>query len=173
MKTMTIRGDIEVPETGTSLNHLIFNYQSPDRTRAWKVIRARTWVADWDSPSIASNDKAGMLSSVLATDVIPVNWGYSSSASDNRVFGWNQQHLLTRQATDILLPQGGAYMQSDFIIDSDRIITNQLYLNYANKLEGATGTTTVAYLIELEEMKITEDRAIILQLKGIGQDIDA
>lgn len=172
MKTMTIRGDIEVPETGTSLNHLIFNYQSPDRTKAWRVLRARTWVADWDS-NTSSADKVGMMSAVLATDIIPVNWGYSSSASDNRVFAWNQQQLLVRGTTDILIPQAGLNPQSDFIIDSDRIITNQLYLNYANRLEGATGTTVVAYLIELEEMKVTEDRAIILQLKGIGQDIDS
>ncbi|AXQ65367.1 MAG: hypothetical protein [Circular genetic element sp.] len=172
MKTMTIRGDIEVPETGTSLNHLIFNYQSPDRTRAWKVVRARTWVVDWDS-NTSSADKAGMMSAVLASDTIPVNWGYSSSAADNRVFAWNQQQILVRGTTDILIPQAGLFQQADFIIDSDRIITNQLYINYANRLEGATGNTVVAYLIELEELKITEDRAIILQLKGIGQDIDA
>ena len=128
MKTMTIRGDIEVPETGTSLNHLIFNYQSPDRTRAWKVVRARTWVVDWDS-NTSSADKAGMMSAVLATDTIPVNWGYSSSAADNRVFAWNQQQILVRGTTDILIPQAGLFQQADFIIDSDRIITNQLFKN--------------------------------------------
>ena len=41
-----------------------------------------------------------------------------------------------------------------------------------NKLEGATSTTTISYLIEMDELKITPERGIILQLKGIGQDID-
>jgi|TARA_R110000823_G_C15923559_1_gene498885 hypothetical protein len=171
MSTFTIRGDIDVPETGTSLNNLIFNYQSPDRTRAWKVIRARIWVADWDSPSPGA-DKAGMFGAVLATDLVSVGWGYSASAADNRVFGWNQQQMLTRGTTNIFVPQGGMNPQADFILDSDRIITNQLYLNTTNNLEGATSTTTIAYLIELEEVKVSPENAIILQLKGMGQDID-
>jgi len=170
MPTMTLRGDLDVPETGTSFDNLIFNYQSPDRTRAWKVTRARFWISDWDSPVIG-NDKTGMASAVLATDAVGPNFGNSSRASDNRVFGWCQQQILCR-AANIFLPQNGLYGQADFILDSDRIITNQLYINVMNKLEGATSTTTISYLIEMDELKITPERGIILQLKGIGQDID-
>ena len=98
-----------------------------------------------------------------------------TTADDNRIFAWNQVHYRGFDAQDYWLPHASTPASQNFLIDLDRIITNDLFI-YVMALTNDGIVTPqpvrVNYMIALEEKKISPSQSLLQQLKGIGQDID-
>ncbi|GAH06386.1 unnamed protein product, partial [marine sediment metagenome] len=45
-RIFSLRGKITLIDNQATVNHLVFDYVSPDRKRAWKVISAHIWPVD-------------------------------------------------------------------------------------------------------------------------------
>jgi len=178
-RTLTLRGSIEhIIQSPRSTEKLIFNYESPDRTKGWKVKGAWLWLSPLGNTITANCNP--LIIGALGTDSIldggpGVSINKLASADDNRLFGWTQIHYRGFDAQDYMVPHASTPSDQSFLLDLNRIVTNELYLS-VNGLanNGLTGpwTGTFNYMIALEEVKISPTQSILQQLKGIGQNID-
>ena len=94
-------------------------------------------------------------------------------AGDNRTIGWLTSDYLNRDnvSADFLMQ---SYRAPDMLLDADRIVTNQLYIQcYGLHESNAAVNVVFNYYIELEEIKVTPVQSVFQQLKGIGQNIDS
>ena len=185
-RLMTLRGaePIEIgtkTDFGASGEHRIFAYESPDRTKGWRVIRAYFWIQD--TIQEAGGDSRSTVSASLSTDTLgdidittrdlASEWLNRMGAGDNRTIGWVQQDYQNRENadSDMIFGTSGMRQQAEFICDADRIVTNELWIQTFGATETTTINTTFNYYIELEEMKISPSQSVFQQIKGIGQDI--
>lgn len=170
----SLRGKVEVSDNSVKANHLVFDYTSPDRTRAWKVIRAYVWPVDWWNVTLADD---GFMTCVaaLATDSGKFNQNELTDPTDNRLFAWGQQTYNTRNATnDFITPNGVALGNMEMLVDPDHLITQQLYINIGSQCDiDVSQVREWGWLIVLEDRKVTAAQSVFQQIKGIGQDIDA
>lgn len=171
----TIRGTLK--DVGSlTVTDLIFNYESPDRTRGWIVEGAWTWVAD---PFVTvSSDSNGMILANLATDAMPnLNKEDIINPDDNRSIGWNTKQYIVKNgaggAKDFVVPNAIGIADMAFLLDLDRIITNDLHIN-AVYFDSASETQSVklGYMIVLREVSLSPSQSLLQQLKGIGQNVD-
>lgn len=166
----TIRGAVQLTAQEIS-NLLVFNYESADRTRAWIVRDAYIWVAN---PFQTNNaDTNAVLIGNLATDHGSYPRGKVCDPSDNRTIGWFSKQYISRNGlNDFQVPNADTLAQNDFLIDRDRIVTNDLYLNTAYFDEqDTTIAPKIAWMVVLEEISISPSQSVLQQLKGVGQDI--
>jgi hypothetical protein len=187
-RLMTLRGaeDIRIGRAtafGSSSENRIFAYESSDRTKAWRVIRAYFWVQRTITGT-AGGDNRACLSAALATDSLGTvaisdvttaqEWIDRMGAGDNRTIAWAQQDYQMRDNTDgdMIFCTSGMRNQAEFICDADRLLTNELWLTTYGLTETTNLDTQINYYIELEEMKVTPSQSVFQQIKGIGQDID-
>lgn len=185
-RTMTIRGTLD----GVSFNNipeekLILSYESPDRTKAWKVTGAFVWPLD-NTYGIPTNPKSSIdhasgYMAVLQTDTIPRTTNEKFlAAEESRNIAWlnasNYQVLNGPGGYQFSGQLGTGFVQgTDMLIDVDRLVTNQLYLSaIAYTASGDNpGTLALSYMVVLEEVKVSNSQSLLQQLKGIGQDISA
>jgi hypothetical protein len=191
-RVMTLRGEF-LTSFGTATTYglvngkLLFEYESPDRTRGWKVRYAAVWCQEatqgtsgGDARALwqgcLSTDQIGRIQSKITDGATARRYQSAIGAGDNRTIGWWTQDMLIRDATsaDWIAPHGATQRApTELIIDVDRIITNELYIMTYGVTEGSTITDLVAnYYIELEEVKLTPSGSVFQQLKGIGQEAD-
>lgn len=170
-RTFSLRGSLTAAQNGI-FDKEIFDYQSPARTIAWKLVRAHIWVVNYQDATTSSNGDRCSIASTLFTDTPPAT-SYSLDPDDNRSIGWGQLDYLTRDTDDFMLPQGGLWPQSEMILDPDHKITKELHLRIAALSDTATSPELeIAYLIILEEEKISPAESVLFQIKGMGQDLD-
>ena len=185
-KTMTLRGELDMQfgrssTFGEAREHQIFQYESPDRQRGWRVKYACVWVQEVYNTGAGDGRTIGVYS--LATDTLgPVQitdgdtakeWLGRMGASDNRTIGWNTQDYQQRDNVDadFIMPTGGMRPQCEFILDEDRILTNQLWIQSYGLTEETNLSTKLNYYVVLEALKITPSESVLQQLKGMGQDV--
>lgn len=185
-KIFTLRGtgELVVTTTSTSLGtneYKLLSYSSPDQSRAWILRRAYAWTDNLIGTG--GGDSRMLLQMCLSTDFLTPSAGGSLgsvkqylsqySPSDNRTIGWNAQDQQERDdgGLDFYLPSNAFKDTTQFIIDENRVITRDFYLNAYAQAEGAQITTNIHWLIELEEVVITPTESIIQQIKGISQDV--
>ena len=174
-RVLTIRGSIETKFQDKATEKLLFNYESPDRTRGWKVTGAWIWIDTKSQNTITANNNP-VIVGALATDTLGATFDMDNltSADDSRVFGWNQIHYRGFDTEDYFVPHASTPASQGFLLDLDRIVTNELYL-YVQALTNGGLTlpapVNVNYMVALEEQSLTPSQSILQQLKGIGQDI--
>jgi len=172
----SLRGKANVSDNGVLANHRIFDYVSPDRTRAWKVIEAYIWPVDWWNVTLP-NDGFMLACAALATDTGKFNQNEMVDPTENRMFAWAMQTYNTREASaasDFLCPNSTALGNMHMLVDPDHLVTKELYINFANTSD--TDVSSVrewGWLIVLEERRITPSQSVFQQIKGMGQDLDA
>lgn len=175
MSRFSLRGKVEVSDNSVSANHLIFDYVSPDRTRAWKVIRAYVWPVQWWGVALADDGFMALVAS-LATDTGKFNQNEIIDPSENRAFAWAQQTYNTREAsaaTDFLTPNATALGNMEFLVDPDHLVTKSLYINIGTACDiDVSQVREWGWCVVLEERKVTAAQSVFQQIKGIGQDID-
>lgn len=166
---------------GMSTEHQIFDYESGDRTKGWKVKYATIWLQECYNGS-GGGDSRALLQWALSTDTLDqiviltaddaIEWENRMGTSDNRTIGWLTTDYQQRDNTsaDFMIPAGG--VNHDLTLDRDRIVTNELWIQGYGITEGVPVTSKANYYIELEEVKISASESILQQIKGIGQDID-
>ena len=171
---------------GASTLVRIFQYQSPDQTRAWRVRYAAVWVQEPFTGS-GGGDTRALVNTSLATDSLTGDglppsissqataraWQRNMSPEDNRTIAWVHQDYQNRDATngDFILPTGGSTPQAEMICDFERLVTNELWLACFAVTESTEVDLDLAYYIELEQMKIKPAESVLQILKGQGQDV--
>ncbi len=177
-KTLTLRGTLTADmNSGSCGEALAMSYESPDRTRGWKVVGAWLWLADIESQNTISSNNNPVLFGSLSTDQLPapVRYAQISSVEDNRLFGWTSVHLRGFDTNDYFLGHATVPADQSFLLDLDRIVTNDLYVYAGIMANGGFVSplpVKINYMIALEEMNITPSQSVLQQLKGIGQNID-
>ena len=189
----TLRGMVPVnfgaaATFGNSSLSRLFQYQSSDRTRGWRVRFAAAWVNETFT-STGGGDSRACLSISLATDSLTADgtppdvtnadtaraWQKVMSPEDNRTIAWGVQDYQNRDnvSADFTMPTSGMRSQCELITDFERMVTSELWLAAFAVTDASTGTYDVAYYIELEQVKISENESVLQLIKGMGQDIGA
>lgn len=169
----TIRGTMTVRAGTTVFEELVFNYESPDRTRGWKIEGAYIWVQD--PVTGVSGSGNALLSANLATDQYDKDLSNLLDASDNRSVAWHSKQYHYQNGTfDFIYPNATDTSMSAFLIDLERIVTNELYISaaFTPSVSPASPDQTLSYMIVLREVSLTPSQSLLQQLKGIGQNID-
>jgi len=171
-RVFSLRGKVDVADNGVTANHPVFDYVSPDRTKAWKVKRAYVWPCDWWGVAIGG---PGFLTCVanLATDTAKFNQNEIVDPTENRAFAWAQQTYNHRDDNvHFLTPNGVALGWMDMLIDPDTLVTKELFINFATATDvDVANVREWAFLIILEEQKVSPAQSLFQQIKGMGQDI--
>ena len=168
-----MRGKMLVNDNQLSVNHLVFDYQSSDRTRAWKVTEAYVWPVEAQK-AIHNNNGFMVMQAALGTDVGKFNKDELNDPTENRLFAWAQQMYNTREGdgSNFIGPNGFPLNQAQFLIDPDTIVTKELYINICNSADkDVSSAREWGWLIILEELTISPTLSLFQQIKGIGQDI--
>lgn len=106
----TIRGSVDVQVNENPVQKLIFNYESPDRTRGWEIQGAWIWISDVKPNYTWNSDFNGLVYASLATDSIPPKATNKETKNavtdpdDNRNVAWHQKQWLGKATEDILMP---------------------------------------------------------------------
>jgi len=173
-RTRTLRGKLAVTANSVGSSELVFSYESPDRTRGWIVDGAFAWIANPLEPGLGASAQANLMG-CLTTDL-----DYSPRAnamidpSDNRGIGWLQRQYNSRNyasGEDYVTPNAGDLTTCKFLLDQDRIVTNDLKILLAFNNEDASLNYEVGWMVVLREVSISPSQSLMQQLKGIGQDI--
>tara|TARA_R100000781_G_scaffold109679_1_gene74747 strand:+ start:258 stop:794 length:537 start_codon:yes stop_codon:yes gene_type:complete len=174
-RIFTLRGKMEVTDNASYTQEQIFDYVSSDRRKAWKVKRAWIWPITARTSAGGGADGQYQMQGILSTDkwtkaTTPVN--NVADPSDNRQFGWVQAGYSTRDGpNDFLAPQSMNYFP-EFVIDVDTIIVKELWLTISAVDEtGNSAKREWAYVIEVEEIKISPEQSVFQQIKGMGQSL--
>ena len=189
-RTMTLRGNF-LTSFGTATTYgmvngkLIFEYESPDRTRGWRVRYAAVWCQEatqgtsgGDARALwqiaLSTDQIGRTQSKITDGATARRYQRAIGAGDNRMIAWATQDMLIRDNVDAdwIAPHGAtSRAATELICDYDRVITNELYILTYGVTEGSSIEDLVAnYYIELEEINLTPSASVFQQLKGVGQE---
>ena len=176
-RAFSLRGTITIDDNAVMATpQLIFSYESPNRTKAWRITGAWVWPHTWDA-EIGAADLQGLALGTLMTDTATYTGGVNdiSNVSDNRQCAWHSaQYNLRAGGTDFLTRNGaGSPDGYGFLVDEDTLIVNALYLNFGFRTESATSPNREwNYLITMEAEKVSPWQSIFQQIKGMGQDID-
>lgn len=174
----TIRGTVEIDFNGRPTEKLVFNYESPDRTKGWLVDSAYMWISEIQNFAGITADTNLLLYGNLATDTgstgSPPQGILTTVATENRTIGWYQKQYLARDTQNFYIPNSVSLTGCDFLIDLERIVTNDLYINAGAFQDGGGDAVgiQISYYIVLREVDISPSQSLLQQLKGIGQNID-
>lgn len=171
-RIFSLRGKVLANDNQVLANYNVFDYVSPDRTRAWKVQEAYIWPVESSGPNVGT-DGFCLLTAMLATDTGKFNHDELSDPTENRGFAWAMQNYNHRDApTDFLTPNGFPLNQARFLVDPDTVITKELYINIATRTDyDLSSAREWGWMIILEEQKVTPAQSLFQQIKGMGQDL--
>jgi len=175
-RKFTLRGSYEVADNAVGLTKNIFDYVSPDRTRAWKIVKAVFWPIDTRADTGSDTDGKYVMTSTLYTDYVPppATWADQINPEDNRACGFGIWSGYKREngASDFIAAHSTNGIVS-FVIDSDTIVTKELHIAFASTVDGSTNPDRRwGYMIELESLKVTAAESLFQQIKGMGQDVE-
>lgn len=170
-----MRGTFIAVDNAVSGPQNIFDYVSPDRTRAWKVSKAYLWPAEIRADTAGDADGKYVAQATLYTDYAKAaGWLGQLNPADNRSFGWAiwSGYCRDNGSSDFIISHGTDGIV-EFIIDPDTYITKELWLAVSSTKEGTNNPEREwAYLIVFEEYKITSAQSVFQQIKGMGQDVE-
>lgn len=169
-RKLSLRGKLAFSGVGAQ-EILVFENQSPDRTRAWKVTGFQIWIESNDSDFTPVHKTGGefVISGQMQTDkkrIIP-----TLDCADNRTFGWVRN--LYRVSSDLGQVVNGE-MNSMTVIDPEHILVDELFLQLSLSAgsDGENMEATICYLVLLEQVKVSEAESILQFVKGKSQDVD-
>lgn len=173
MPCFSLRGKVSFADNSILDPQRIFDYVSPDRTRAWRVVRAVMWPLTIREDVSSDPDARYITQSALLTDNKKGTvWNNMCDPTENRSFGWAMWGGYTREnaSSDYIVGDSGQF--AEYWVDPDTIITKELWISFANTKEGTNNPTREwGYMIELEEIKVSPSQSVFQQIKGMGQDI--
>jgi len=171
---LTIRGSVEFTDGSTNQPVKIFGYESPDRTKAWRVTGAFVWPQTVEVSGAVSSNVQGSWISVLSTDDFAAELNNAKS-DDNRQFGWGQHDYAIRNnagaTQDYLHGKAGIISQSQLLLDPGHLVVQNLFLQMSSHTEGGTQVRKWNYMVVLEKRTVSPPESILQQLKGTGQSI--
>ena len=173
-RVFSMRGKFIGYDGATTSNVLVFDYVSPDRSRAWRVDGA--WIWPITVRGDVGIDGVVGLNAILQTDQIldkPIRINEISDPTDNRVFAWAQNKYNIRDAEDdFMVSDSGFLRDAQFVIDPDTLVTKELYLSCAMTSDSSLSTEREwGYLIVLREERVSSSESLFQQIKGMGQNV--
>jgi hypothetical protein len=170
-RKFSLRGKFTVADNAIHTMQ-IFDYVSPDRTRAWEIDRAYFWPLTTRA-EIGSSDGQYNAEMSLSTDSFRVvAFDALMDASDNRICAWGASGFSIRAAGTDFLAYQSLNMLPELTVDPDCLVTKELHLNFQSTSESTTSPEREwCYLIILKDKKITPAQSVFQQIKGMGQDI--
>ena len=173
MSCFSLRGTVEFADNSILDPVRIFDYVSPDRTRAWKVVRAVMWPVGIRESVAGDADARYITQSALLTDNLKgTTWNNICDPTENRGFSWAMWGGYTREngGSDFIV--GDSSQFAEYWTDPDTIIVKELWISFANTKEGTNNPVREwGYMIELEEIKVSPSQSVFQQIKGMGQDV--
>lgn len=170
----TLRGITRIAMGQENWDYHIFGYEGTDQTRGWQVLTAECWFAD--PYTGGTKNRPALCRMKLQTDVtrdtLPVTpgWdGFDFNPGDNREFGWCTRTYDGGDVdSDSIFPKF-----SSSIIDPEHMITRDFYLSFpcVGMKSDEGNEVDVAWIITMEEVKISPDENILQSVKGIAQNI--
>lgn len=173
MSCFSLRGTYTLVDNSNGAGLRIFDYVSPDRAKAWKVTRAYFWPSTVRADVMGDADARYLTQAVLMTDFKKgMEWNTVCDPSENRSFAFGMWGGYTREngGSDFIV--GDTTQISEFVIDPDTMVTKEMWIAMSNTKEGTNNPSREwAYLIELEEIKVSPSQSLFQQIKGMGQKI--
>jgi len=173
-RTFSLRGIITQDDNALGQHNQILEYESPDRTKGWRIKEAYLWPKQW-LEDIGGSDGQYGLAAHLSTDQWTIaGFNEYMDVGDNRQCAWLDKQMIMRHdaSGDMLVPAGGNNFMQRFVIDPDTTVSVALYLAFVGKTEFSTSPSREwNYLIILEETPLAPAESVFLQIKGMGQDI--
>ena len=174
-KTFSLRGVYEIADNSVGPTLNIFDYVSPDRTRAWKVVRAYFWPVDTRADTGSDGNGKYVMTSTLYTDFAKQGaWDAQIDPEDNRAFGFGiwSGYKFENGGSDFIAAHGSSGIV-EYVIDPDTLVSKELHIAFASTAFGTTNPTRKwAYMIQLEAKKVTPSESLFQQIKGMGQNIN-
>lgn len=168
-KRFTLRGRYTLADNAQGAAKNLFEYESPDRTRVWRVVHAEIWPIT--TRATTGLDGKLQVSGNLLTDFIK-NTGFNTmlDPAENRSIGWLNNTYFQRDAgTDFITPE----WVTPFVMDPDHRVSVSLWLRMESTSDSASSPEREwGYIITLEEDKVDPAESVFLQIKGSGQDLD-
>jgi len=144
-KIRTLRGTMSSMDGASSYQKRQVILDDGLINQGYRILSFTIWPRDFE---VFAN--GGVVYGILSTESLS---NIQMEASDNRQIAWSQ------------LQAGGL---KDDIIDPNHIVNRDLYVRtYNNK----SATTTMNYLIVMEEISLSDDEAIISIIKEQSQDV--
>lgn len=171
-KLLSFRGQIAVPDNTRSIDNNIFQYTSPDLTRAWKIESFYIWPKTIRASTGTGDGQFNMAAS-LATDVLGAP-GFDDimSVQDNRQIAWVNKGYNMRNSADDFITSPTGLEDNAAIVDPDHIVNRNLFINmYTTSNFSVAAARDYNYLLILREVKVSESEAILQMVKGVAQDI--
>lgn len=174
MPQFSLRGKLTLADNAIGQTIRIFDYVSPDRTRAWRVKHAHVWPITIREDTGSDEGKIAAQFAIATDDGWNTKWDGILDPTENRTFGWALWSGFVREngSSDFICPESG-YLTSPFTIDPDTIVVKELWIAMCSTTE--SGTSPVrdwGYMVVLEEVKVTPAQSIFQQIKGMAQNVD-
>lgn len=172
-RILSFRGNIESSDNARTPDQQIFSYNSPDLTRAWKVKSFYIWPKSVRGETGTADGQLMMCASLATDEIGTPSFDDMMDVSDNRQIGWVARGYNRRNAAvgDFLTGPTGLE-DSAALMDPDHIVNRNLYINLYTTSDSTTSPIRLYnYLLILEEVKISENEAILQIVKGVAQDI--
>jgi len=174
MPQFSLRGKLTQADNALGKVIRIFDYVSPDRTRAWKVVRAYAWPITIRADTGSDEGKIVQQFALGTDDGWDSKWNGIYDPTENRTFGWAGWNGFVRNnGSDDFISSESGNLATEFIIDPDTYVVKELWIAMSSTTESATSPEREwGYMVILEEVKVSSAQSIFQQIKGMAQNID-
>jgi len=172
MRSFSLRGKFSMDDNARLNPTRLFDYVSPDRTRAWRVSRAYVWPLTVRADTGSDEGKISASFALQTDDGSYITWNDVGDPTENRSFAWANWFGFLRNngSDDFILPESIPY--AEFLIDPDVLVVKELYIAGGSTTESSTSPSRDwGYMVILEEEKLTPSQSVFQQIKGMGQDL--
>jgi hypothetical protein len=173
MSCFSLRGKFNMDDNSRLNPVRLFDYVSPDRTRAWRVARAYIWPLTVRASTGSDADGKYTAQFALSTDDgLFINWTTITDPTENRAFAWASWNGYCRDSgsDDFIIAEVEPF--AHFLVDPDVLVVKELWVSGASTKEGTTNPNREwGYMVVLEETKISPSQSVFQQIKGMGQDV--
>lgn len=179
---MTLAGTIEDITFGDAMHRAvktILEYSNVlDTSKAWKLKSIQAWMKSTTESAGLTTDAQFDLRFQLNTD--DMNQEAFWDAGDNRAIAFGEVAYAAQQTTYkptssySLAPMQN--LNSEWYVQPDHVIQTRLDLAVAGKGAGTTTegkTFDINYIVELEEIAISNIESIVYNIKAKGQDLSS
>lgn len=173
MPEFSLRGKISFDDNARLPPTRLFDYVSPNRTRAWKVKEAHIWPITVRADTDNDEGKYNAEFALATDDGFEVTWNDLLDPTENRTFAWATWNGYLRDNGSDDFIQAEVDALSCFLIDPDTFVVKELWIAANSTTESDESPTREwGYLIVLEEHKVSASQSVFQQIKGMGQDVN-
>lgn len=172
MAEFSLRGKLSLADNALLPAIRVFDYVSPDRTRAWRVKEAHVWPLTVREDTGSDEGKILQQFTLYTDDGADTKWNHINDPTENRGFAWAMWagYVRNNGSDDFITPENDAFAK--FLVDPDTVVVKELWISCASTTESANAPVRDwGYMIVLEEIKVTPAQSVFQQIKGMAQNV--